>query len=161
MVIYSKELYELVMICYDYWPANKVCEELHLECEAIYRSVLIMLRSYRWLAMVTCSMIVPLQPLITGKKIPVEMWQPVDLSQTPLLQITFIVQCIASYFAVFVNVGFDSLFVAIMTYTICQFQICGRAFRKLDLKSIKTENDEKDLWNKIKEYIQYHDYLIE
>lgn len=160
ILIYSNELVELINACYNYWPANKVSEVLHTEIEAIYRNVMLMLRGYRWLAMVTCSMIVPLRPFLAGKQFPVEMWQPIDLSFTPRYQITFFLQTLAGYFASFINIGFDSLFVGIMTITICQVQVCGKAFKILNFKDIKTKKDEEKCWAQMNECIQYHNHLI-
>lgn len=111
--------------------------------------------------MVTVTMIVPLKPMVSGKGgLPVVMWQPFDMTTIPWYYIVYAIQSFVSYFASFVNIAVDSLFVAFMINLICQFKILGKNFKSLNMKDVENEKDEEMCWLKMKEYIEYHNYLL-
>lgn len=160
LIIYRKEIGQLINKCYQLWPTDKFGEEFHQEIESIYSTVRIMLICYRWLAIVTVSMIVPLKPYLTGKVgLPIALWEPFDMMQMPWYQIMYFIESSVSYFASFVNIAVDSLFVSFMTNTICQFKILGKGFKSINLKEIRTKEDEEACWNEMKECIKYHNHL--
>lgn len=161
LITYFKQFENLIEKFYNLWPTDKFDKDLHQALERSFSKLDIILSCYRWLAMVTVSLIVPLKPFLSGKGgLPLDMWQPFDMNVMPWYPFVYFIQSAAAYYASFVNIAVDSLFVSFLMIIITQFRMLGFAFKNLGLEYIETVQEEEKALYKIKEYVQYHNHLI-
>jgi hypothetical protein len=62
------------------------------------------------------------------------------------------------YFTFFSAIGTDGLFCALATCIIVQFKLLGQKCKLLDIRT--EDQKERQIWNKIKELVDYHNFLI-
>lgn len=148
-------------ICKEFWQPNKFDDNFRKEIESIYKSIRFAVRGYRCVVITVTFIMSPTEHLLARKPgFPIDIWQPVDINGTPYYPIAFVILYAVGLFVAIVSIGVDTLFMALMTYTICQFKICGHAFCSVGMADIKTKEDEAECWREMKMIINYHNHII-
>lgn len=144
----------------EFWLLERMETKLKNQLNHIFVSVKTMLSIYRWLAITTTSMIIPLKPILFGKGgLPIDIWQPVNLMVTPYYQIVYVLESGVGYFASVINIAVDSLYVAYIVHLICQIEMVNCYLKRISLNSLNP-NIEKMCWVQLKMCIKYHTHLL-
>lgn len=160
MAIHRKVLSRINHNIATFWPTSMFGSELENELEYIFVTVKTMLSGYRWFAMTTTTMIITLKPILTGKGLPIDIWQPIDLMVPPYYHIIYFLESCVGYFASITNIAIDSLYVGYITHLIGQFILLRKGFVTIDMKNVETTKDEDVCLEEMKKYIQHHNFLF-
>ncbi|GLV35065.1 Odorant receptor 22c [Carabus blaptoides fortunei] len=161
MAIHRKTLSSINHNIISFWPTSMFGSELENELEYIFVTVKTMLSGYRWLAMTTTTMIIPLKPILTGESLPIDIWQPIDLMVPPYYYIIYFLESCVGYFASLVNIAIDSLYVGYVTHLISQFMLLKKGFTTIDIKHVETMEGEDICLGQMKKYVQHNNLLLD
>lgn len=146
----------LASIANDLWPIDKFGEELRDRIQGIIDTEVKWIKRIAGFVIfsITVSFVKPL--FAYPRTLPLLCYGIVDISDTMNYWLMYLWQMFLMYMQTILLVGWNAMFVSFSTYLVTQFSMLKHAFRTLS-----SEVDEIRCYENLKEYVDYHNQLLE
>lgn len=157
---YFKELLEFPTK-YNFWKIDHLGPVMEEKQRKIYAFVakcqkIFMLVSYTMLLSVFTL------PFVTRpRRLPLLCYQPFNLMVSPYYEIMVFWQFINAHTILSFACNVYGIFLGLIVYLYCQTMMLKKALIDLDMEIVNTEEEEKECFAKLKEYVEYHSKLDE
>ncbi|KAJ3627750.1 hypothetical protein MTP99_015102 [Tenebrio molitor] len=144
----TRELLEQVS---KFWKISTIDKELFTECHLILKVGKLIVRYYFYMAFIG-ALLFMVQPFTTHQ-VPAVCYTP-DGWFIYLTGIIWYLTCIL----IFLTMGTDGFFCTLATALTVQFKLLGHRFKVLKIRP--GPKNEQQMWDEIKELVDYHNFLI-
>ncbi|KAH0811783.1 hypothetical protein GEV33_011007 [Tenebrio molitor] len=144
----TRELLEQVS---KFWKISTIDKELFTECHLILKVGKLIVRYYFYMAFIG-ALLFMVQPFTTHQ-VPAVCYTP-DGWFIYLTAIIWYLTCIL----IFLTMGADGFFCTLATALTVQFKLLGHRFKVLKMRP--GPKNEQQMWDEIKELVDYHNFLI-
>jgi hypothetical protein len=151
MHVHKHTMRELLEQVSKFWKISTFDKELFTECHLILKVGKLIVRYYFYMAFIG-ALLFMVQPFTTHQ-VPAVCYTP-DGWFIYLTGIIWYLTCIL----IFLTMGTDGFFCTLATALTVQFKLLGHRFKVLKIRP--GPKNEQQMWDEIKELVDYHNFLI-